>query len=282
VNIFQGRNAVVTGAASGIGRATAVALSQQGCRVAASDVDETGLAETMRMLAGDRGQHHQARLDVADREAVEIYAEQIEDAFGSIHIVVNNAGVALIDTIEQMRYDDFEWLFQINFWGVVHGTKAFLPYLKRAGWGRIVNVASVFGLIAVPTQGAYNASKFAVRGFTEALQQELALADSSVQAHCVLPGGINTNIARRARVRDLNHVGGSPDEVARHFAKLARTSPERAAETILDGMRKNRPRILIGKDAKLIETAVRLLPIRYQQTVVNNFRRRRQKRAQTD
>lgn len=261
---FQDRVVAVTGAASGIGRALAVDLARRGASLALSDVDEVGLAETARLASGPRVTTR--RLDVADRAAVFAWADEVAREHGRVHVIINNAGVALSATLANTPIADFEWLMGINFWGVVHGTQAFLPHLLRAEEGHVVNLSSVFGLIAVPSQGAYNASKFAVRGFTEALRQELA--DTKVRVTCVHPGGVRTNIARRGRV--LEDERGQPltaEAAARDFEKVARTSPEDAAAEILAAMQAGAPRALVGLDAKIIDRMARLLPDSYDRVV---------------
>ena len=269
---LRGRVAVVTGAASGIGRALAVALAREGAELALSDVNEAGLAETRRLAEGLGARVTSERLDVADRAAVERHAARVIAEHGRANLVINNAGVGLGATISDMSYDDLAWLFGINFWGVVHGTKAFLPHLKQSGEGHVVNLSSVFGIIAVPGQGAYNAAKFAVRGFTECLRQELELEGAPVSATCVHPGGIKTNIARNARVIER---AGSPsrDEMNATFDRMARTTPEAAARKILRGVKKNARRVLIGPDAYTIDALQRLLPTSYQALLVRQARR---------
>ena len=194
---IRGKVAVITGAASGIGRATAVALAREGARVAAADVDRKGLAETARLIEEIGGTVSTYLLDVSSREAVSDFAQEIEAQFGGADIVINNAGVAQVASIAELAYEDFEWVMNIDFWGMVYGTKAFLPQLTKKGAGHIVNVSSIFGLFAVPTQAAYNSAKFAIRGFTEALRHEMK--GSGIQVSCVHPGGIKTNILRNAR-----------------------------------------------------------------------------------
>ena len=265
---FRNKVAVITGAASGIGRALALRLADEGARLAISDVNEVGLAETVA-LATRRGatEIHQAELDVADKKAFFAYADDVIEHFGEVHLVINNAGVALGATIKEMKLEDLEWLMGINFWGVVYGTKAFLPHLERAEWGHIVNISSVFGIIAVPTQGAYNAAKFAVRGFTEALRQELEIDGSAVSATSVHPGGIRTNIARNARQTESGLMGRTADQAADQFDKVARTTADEAARVILEGVRKNKRRVLIGADAHIIDAAQRTFPTLYQRVL---------------
>lgn len=270
---LRGKVAVVTGAASGIGRALAHELAAAGCELAISDVDEAGLAQTRAAVEGRGTRVTSARLDVADRAAVHAYADAVAAEHGRVNVVVNNAGVALSSLIEQMRYEDFDWLMGINFWGVVHGTKAFLPHLRRAGDGHVVNVSSVFGIIGVPTQAAYNAAKFAVRGFTEALREELELDPCGVSCTCVHPGGIRTAIVRNQRVGELGMATRPQAEMVSEFDRLARTSPESAARAIVAGIRANKRRVLIGPDAHVIDVVQRLLPTTYQRLVAGTMRR---------
>jgi NAD(P)-dependent dehydrogenase (short-subunit alcohol dehydrogenase family) len=257
---FNGRVAVITGAGSGIGRALALELAGRGARLALSDVNAVAVADTAASCEKLGVQSKGYVLDVADREAVHAHAAEVVADFDKVNLVVNNAGVAVMATVEEMTYEDFDWIMGINFWGVIHGTKAFLPHLIASGEGHLVNVSSVFGLVGVPTQSAYNATKFAVRGFTEALRQEMLIEKRPVGVSCVHPGGIRTNIARDAR-----SAGDIPDEKkASDFAKIARTSPEDAAKTILRGVERNRARILIGADAHVIDAAPRVLGSSYQ------------------
>lgn len=256
---FQDKVAVITGAGSGIGRALACELAGRGARLALSDVNSVAVADTAASCEKLGVQAEGYVLDVADRAAVQAHAEEVVSEFGTVNLVVNNAGVALMASVEDMSYQDFDWIVGINFWGVVHGTKAFLPHLIASGDGHLVNISSVFGLVGVPTQSAYNATKFAVRGFTESLRQEMVLEKRPVGVSCVHPGGIRTNIARDAR-----GGGRTAEEKAREFARVARTSPEDAAKTIVRGVERNRARILIGPDAHLIDAAPRLLGSGYQ------------------
>ncbi|MBS64027.1 SDR family NAD(P)-dependent oxidoreductase [Salinisphaera sp.] len=251
---------VITGAGSGIGRSLATACAQRGARLALCDVNTTGLEETRREC-GDAAVLT-ASVDVSDRAAVEAFRDEVIAEYQQVDLVVNNAGVAHSQTIEDATYEDFEWIMGINFWGVVHGTKAFLPALKKNSGSALVNVSSVFGLISLPTQGTYNATKFAVRGFTEALRHETA--DSGLHVMCVHPGGIKTGIAHSARF----YVGpdGSDDQekAAGDFVnKLARTTPDQAARKILDDLAKRKGRCLIGIDAQIISAISRLMPVNY-------------------
>ena len=272
---FADKVAAITGASSGIGRALAVELAKEKCHLALSDVNETGLAETAALARAHGVNVTTARVDVAKRAEVEAWAEEVVRSHGKVNLVFNNAGVALGATIEGVRYEDFEWIIGINFWGVVYGTKAFLPHLKASGEGHVVNLSSVFGLIAMPTQGTYNAAKFAVRGMTEALREELALSGAPFSATCVHPGGIKTNIARAARIDPSagNLTGVDIEASQRNFDKIAATTPEAAAKTILRGVRRNARRVLIGRDAYAIDFVQRLLPTGYQ-FLVEKFGRR--------
>jgi NADP-dependent 3-hydroxy acid dehydrogenase YdfG len=260
---FGGRVAVITGAGSGIGRALALDLAGRGARLAVSDVDPARIAETAALCEKAGAEARSYVLDVADRAAVLAHAEQVAGEFGQVNLVVNNAGVALTITVEEMRWEELDWLMGVNMWGVLHGTKAFLPHLIASGDGHLVNISSVFGFIGVPTQSAYNAAKFAVRGFTEALRQEMLMDRRRVGVSCVHPGGIRTNIARDSRGLE----GADADRAARLFDKIARTSPETAANTILRGVERNRPRILIGPDSYVIDALPRLFGAGYQRLV---------------
>ncbi|HEX3336382.1 MAG TPA: SDR family NAD(P)-dependent oxidoreductase [Jatrophihabitans sp.] len=260
----KGKVAVVTGAGSGIGRALACELARRGAKVAISDVDATGLAETGRQLRVIGAEVHETRLDVTDRTAVLTYADEVAAVYGAVNIVINNAGIAFTGDIEKMSFEHIERVMDVDFWGVVNGTKAFLPHLIASGDGHVVNISSLFGLLAVPGQGAYNAAKFAVRGFTEALRQEMLANGQPVQVTCVHPGGIKTAIARNGGTVD----GLDANALAEFFdTKLAKTSPEAAARTILRGVASNRPRVLVGLDAKVLDLVVRALGSRYQRVL---------------
>src|SRR5580658_8450522 len=241
---FKGRVAAITGAGSGIGRALANDLARRGAHLALSDIDDAGLAETVSQCEGFGVKITSQHIDVADRAAVYAWADVVVADHGEVNLVVNNAGVALAATVESMSYEDFEWLMDINFWGVVYGTKAFLPYLKASGEGHIVNLSSVFGLISVPSQSAYNAAKFAVRGFTDTLRMELEIERAPVSVTTVHPGGIKTNIVHNARMDPSAALAaGDPEEARRHFDRVAITSPEKAARQILAAVRQNRRRV---------------------------------------
>jgi len=261
---FRGRVAVVTGAASGIGRALAVQLAEEGALLALSDVDTMGLAETVRLAEARGARVHHQHLDVSDRDAVVAYAATVADHYGAVHLVVNNAGIALTGDVVDLDFKDVERIVDVDFWGVAHGTMAFLPHLVDSGEGTLVNISSLFGLIALPGQSAYNAAKFAVRGFTEALRQEMLLSRRPVTVTCVHPGGIRTGIARNATA-----VGGHDAAALSELfdKRLARTSPEKAAKVILAGARKGRARVLVGADAKALDVLQRLTGSGYQRIV---------------
>ena len=258
---FAGKVAVVTGAGSGIGQALAIELARSGARVAISDVNTESLAATEERLKSIGAQVKADRLDVTEREAFELYADAVKEHFGKVNQIYNNAGIAFAGDIEVSPFKDIEKVMDVDFWGVVNGTKVFLPHLVESGDGHVINISSVFGLFSVPGQAAYNAAKFAVRGFTEALRQEMMAAGHPVKVTTVHPGGIKTNIARNmTTVEAVNK-----HELAKTFDnKLASTSPEKAARVILDGVRKNRARVLVGPDAKALDLIVRITGSGYQ------------------
>lgn len=258
---ISGKVAVITGAGSGIGRALTYDLARRGASVAISDIDEAGLGETARHARVIGARVHEQRLDVADRAAVLAYADTVVTEFGTVNIVINNAGIAFSGDVEQMSFEQIERVMDVDFWGVVNGTKAFLPHLIASGDGHIVNISSLFGLLSMPSQSAYNAAKFAVRGFTEALRQEMIIAGHPVEVTCVHPGGIKTAIARNGGAVE----GKDAAQLAEFFdTKLARTSPESAAHSILRAVVNNRPRVLVGLDAKALDLLIRLVGPRYQ------------------
>ncbi len=272
---FRGRVAAVTGAGSGIGRALAVELSRRGAHLALSDVNAEGLAETVGSCEGHGVKVTSSLVDVADRDAVTAWAQSVVDEHGKVNLIFNNAGVALGASVESMSYEDIDWLMGINFWGVVNGTKAFLPHLLKSGEGHVVNLSSVFGLVSIPTQSAYNAAKFAVRGFTDALRIELDVADCGVSATTIHPGGIKTNIARNARFNPESAPPGTTSKsIGEEFERIAMSSPQKAARQILAAVQKDRRRALIGPDAKVIDLISRLPAGFYQLLLVKGARRR--------
>ncbi|MBW0014919.1 SDR family oxidoreductase [Mycobacterium sp.] len=259
---FAGKVAAVTGAGSGIGQALAIELARSGAKVAISDVDTEGLAQTEEQLTAIGAQFKADRLDVTEREAFLAYADAVNEHFGKVNQIYNNAGIAFTGDVEISQFKDIERVMDVDFWGVVNGTKAFLPHVIASGDGHIVNISSVFGLFSVPGQAAYNSAKFAVRGFTEALRQEMVLARHPVAVTTVHPGGIKTAIARNATAAE----GLDRDEMAKLFDKrLARTSPQRAAQVILEAVRKKKARVLVGTDAKILDAMVRVAGPYYQQ-----------------
>jgi NAD(P)-dependent dehydrogenase (short-subunit alcohol dehydrogenase family) len=270
VTDVKGKVAVVTGAGSGIGRALACELARRGASVAVSDVDEVGLAETARQVRVIGARVHEQRLDVTDRAAVLAYADDVAAEFGRVNLIFNNAGIAFTGDIADMSFEQIERVVDVDFWGVVNGTKAFLPHLIASGDGHVINVSSLFGILAVPGQGAYNAAKFAVRGFTEALRQEMIAAGHPVNVTCVHPGGIKTAIARNAGA-----VAGHDQAALASFfdSKLAKTSADAAAKSILRSVGMNAPRALVGLDAKVIDVLVRLVGARYQRLLAIGARK---------
>ena len=256
---IEGRTAVITGAGGGIGRAIAMSLARRGCHLALADIDETGLAKTAK-LTKEHVRVSAHRVDVADRGAVAEFPDIVLAEHGGVDVLINNAGVAAGGTFDQVSEEDFEWLFEINFWGVVRMTRAFLPLLRISGDSCVVNLSSLYGLIAPPEQTPYAASKFAVRGFSEALRHELE--GSGVSVTVVHPGGVNTSIAEKARIP----AGFSEEELERRrerYRKLLRMPPEIAGETIVRGIERRQGRILIGTDAKVISLIARVLPGSY-------------------
>ncbi|MCB0928081.1 MAG: SDR family NAD(P)-dependent oxidoreductase [Mycolicibacterium insubricum] len=261
---FAGKVVVITGAGSGIGRALALELARSGAKLAISDLDTEGLAETERLVHQIGAPVKADRLNVTEREAFLLYADEVKAHYGVVHQIYNNAGIAYNGDVEDTTFKDLERVMDVDFWGVVNGTKAFLPYLIESGDGHVVNVSSLFGIFSVPGQAAYNAAKFAVRGFTEALRQEMLLHKRPVAVTCVHPGGIKTGIARNA-----THAEGidaqSHAETMEVFEKRAlRMSPDRAAEIILTAVQKKQARVLVGADAKLLDIIVRITGSGYQ------------------
>jgi len=254
---------VITGAASGIGRALAVDVARRGALVAISDIDEAGLAETVDLVkvAGAR-EVHAERLDVADRAGFAAYATAVVEQLGRVNVMINNAGVALAGDVEDLDYADMDWIIGVDFWGVVHGTKEFLPHLVASGDGHLVTLSSLFGLVSVPGQSMYNAAKYAVRGFSEALREELLMAGHPVGVTVVHPGGIRTAIVRNARTSARE----DHDRIARHFdERLAKMDAEQAARLIVaKGIIGGKARLLVGRDAHALHHFARLTGSRYQ------------------
>lgn len=261
---FEGSAAAITGAASGIGRALALALSARGCDVALADLDQVGLETVAKEITAARARRVTIqRLDVADPKQIEDFSAAATAAFPALNLLFNNAGVALLGQFDEFDLSQMEWLMDINFWGVVRGTRAFMPHLASRPRAHIVNISSIFGIIAPAGQSAYSASKFAVRGFSESLRHELAMNKSTVRLSVVHPGGVKTNIARRARSGANLRESVSMSQLGDRFDRLARTTAESAAQRIIRGVEHNEPRILIGSDAKYLDILQRLRPASY-------------------
>jgi NAD(P)-dependent dehydrogenase (short-subunit alcohol dehydrogenase family) len=269
---YAAKTAVITGAGSGIGRALALDLAGRGAKLAISDINLGNVEETARLCEKAGATVRAYELDVADRAAFLAHATEVVGEFETVNLVVNNAGVALLANVLDMSWEDLDWLMGVNFWGVVHGTKAFLPHLIASGEGHLVNISSVFGLVGVPSQSAYNAAKFAVRGFTEALRQEMLIAGHPVGISCVHPGGIRTNIARDARTA-LPETEAERAEQNERFLKAARTTPEQAAKIILRGVDRKKGRILVGPDAYMFDAVPRLMGASYQRMAASAIKR---------
>ncbi|MBN9116051.1 MAG: SDR family oxidoreductase [Pandoraea sp.] len=281
---FTDKVAAITGAGSGMGRSLALELARRGAHLALSDIDEAGVTDTAIACRAFGVRVTSQRLDVADREAVFDWAREAAAAHGKVNLIFNNAGVSLSVPVATARHEDFTWLMDINFWGVVHGTQAFLPYLSASGDGHVVNTSSLFGLIAMPTQSAYNASKFAVRGFTEALRMELDLANAPVSCTCVHPGGVATKIVQASRIDDsIAALTGVDALTHRQRANqlIDVTSADDAARQMLAGVERNARRVLVGPDARRVDKLARLLGARYQGMVVWFYRRTAMSRRPT-
>ena len=263
------RVAVVTGASSGIGRATSLLLAQRGCRLAISDVDASGLEETRRLIEAQGGQVTTHIVDVSKRDQMQRFVDEVLAAHGGVNILVNNAGVSVGGTFVDQSLEDFEWLMSINFWGVIYGCKLFLPALLAAEEGHIVNISSVFGLVGVPMQSSYCASKFAVRGFSESLLAELG--GTRVGVTCVHPGGVATNIAAASKVVGNEATHERHAKIVRQFRKML--PPEKAAEKIVAGIERRSQRVLITRETYLLDFAKRVFPTGSSSLVQWGFRR---------
>tara|TARA_R110002073_G_scaffold336545_2_gene535076 strand:+ start:54149 stop:54958 length:810 start_codon:yes stop_codon:yes gene_type:complete len=259
---FKDKICVITGAASGIGLALATELNHRNARLILIDQNEEALNRATKDL---KNVVHLRALDIRDKAGIESLAEYVQSKHGGASLMINNAGVALAENVNEMTDEDFHWVMDINFWGMVNGSRAFLPQLQAQPDAALVNVSSLFGLIAVPTQSAYNASKFAIRGFTEALRQEVRSANVTV--HSVHPGGVKTNIARNARFHRGLDGKNDHGRFIELFEKIAMTTPEKAANIILKGVSRRKPRILVGPDAVLLDLIQRITPTHYTRIV---------------
>ena len=240
-------------------------IRDRGAHLAISDINQAGLDATLDLLKDSGVKVTSQILDVSKKEDVAAWAQKVQADHGKVNLIFNNAGMALGATVEGAAYEEYEWMMSINFWGVVYGTKEFLPLIKQAGEGCVINISSIFGITAQPSQSAYNAAKFAVRGFTESLRQELDIQGGNVTALCVHPGGIKTNIANNARQSDsLMSLGLDPKKGTEKFNKMLRKPPSEAASDILDAVKKNKRRILVGNDAKAMDALQRIMPTGYQ------------------
>ena len=257
---FQGKSVVITGAASGIGEALALALAQRGARLLLADIDPGGL-ERVANAARAHGATCQTQVTDTGSEAdIAALATTAIQQLGGTDILINNAGVALVSPVAKLQPTDAQWLMNINFWGVAHGCRLFLPQMQTRPKALLVNVSSIFAMVSMPTQSIYNASKAAVRAFSDSLREELR--DTPVGVLCVHPGGIKTNIANKARVTDSSMVAASDAAFRSHFDKAARTTPAQAADTIIRAIESGKTRVLIGADAKVLDWMFRLFPAR--------------------
>ncbi|MDI2029249.1 SDR family NAD(P)-dependent oxidoreductase [Saccharopolyspora sp. TS4A08] len=273
----RGKVAVVTGAGSGIGREVAFELARRGARLAVSDVDGSGLADTVQRLAALGVEAHSARLDVSDRQAVETYATSVAAHFGAVHQVYNNAGIAAGGAVADNDWETYDKVLGVNLFGVIHGSKAFLPHLIDSGDGHLVNVSSLNGIMGQPRSTAYCASKFGVRGFTESLRAEMLMAGHPVKVTVVHPGGVRTNIASAGLEEARRRGEVTPEDEARvrtYNEKLLKMPPQQAARIVVDGVEAGKERVLVGNDAKLVDLLVRLLP-RFYPALAAKFERRR-------
>lgn len=272
---LQDKVVVITGAASGIGKALAQHFAKAGSHLALNDFNEEGLLQTVKELQSiATGKVFSAPFDVSKVENFEKFAQQVSKTFGRVDIVINNAGVALGKvTIEEVSYKDFEWVMNINFWGMVYGTKTFLPLLKKQPEAAVINISSVFGLAGIGHQGAYCSSKFAIRGFTESLRMESLLDFPQVTIHTVHPGGIKTSIVKNSRWVEEDISEKEKEEMTKNFERMFITTPESAATTIIKGIQKKKSKIVIGRDGKQLDWIVRLFPTRYSKIILSQFKK---------
>jgi short-subunit dehydrogenase len=257
---IKGKSVVITGAASGIGEALAMHFASQGAHLLLADLDATGLDRVAAAARQAGAMFHTKTVDTGSEDAIFSLAAYAQDTLGGADIVINNAGVGLVAPVENMPTGDAQWLMNINFWGGVHGCRAFLPLLRKSPDALLVNISSIFAMVSVPTQSIYNASKAAVRAFSDSLREELL--DSSVDVLSVHPGGIKTNIANKSRIVDVSMIADTPQEMRDNFTRLARTTPAQAAAVIVRAIETRQTRVLIGADAKVMDWMFRLFPAR--------------------
>jgi len=258
MNQLNHKNAVITGAGGGIGRALACALADEGCRLAISDINPDALLKTEALLKEKQATVYAQVLDVADQKAMEAYPEKVVQHLGGVDILINNAGVAVVSTVEEHTIEDYQWLMGINFWGMVYGCKFFLPHLKKDSRTFIVNISSIFGLVAMPHLSSYSAAKFAVSGFSDALAHELE--KTRIRVMTVYPGGVKTGMARNARFRSTP-AGKSHEQFSRVFETFSMSTPESTARAIVRGLKKGKRRARIGPDAVMGDILKRILPV---------------------
>jgi len=270
---MNGKVAAITGAGSGIGRELAAGLARRGAHLSLTDIDAEGLADTVALCEGRGVKVTSRRLDVADRDAIYEWASAVPEEHGQVNLLFNNAGVALVADVATMSDEDMHWLVDINLWGVVNGCRAFLPHLEASGEGHIVNLSSVFGLLSIPSQSAYNIAKFGVRGFSDALRMELEISKSCVSVTTVHPGGVKTNIARSARQDPSTSTPTRKgQDIGEAFDRIARTTADSAAAQILAGVERNRRRVVVGADGKALDLISRLPAGLYQRVLVQGAR----------
>lgn len=270
---FTDKVAAITGAGSGMGQQLAVELAKAGCHVALCDIKQAGLDETIELLKSYRVKVTATVVNIGKEDQVYAWAQSVKKDHGKVNLIFNNAGIGMANSVEDHTIDEYERMMAVNFWGVIYGTKAFLPYLKETADGHVVNTSSVFGLISCPTQSAYNASKFAVRGFTESLRQELDIMRCGVSATCVHPGGVRTNISQTAELsQNVANLGVDPQQSKELFEKIMRMPANKAAKIILNGVKANKRKVLIGPEAYMIDWGQRLLSTGYQRLMVLGIR----------
>lgn len=256
------KNVVITGAGGGIGRSLALHFANEGCNLAISDIDQESLNRTETLLQKTGVKIFSQILDVSDRGCMEQYPEKVVSEMGGVDIVVNNAGVVVVSTVEEHSVDDYEWLMGINFWGVLYGSKFFIPYLRRAEEACIINISSIFGMVSMPNLSSYNAAKFAVRGFSESLQHELH--GSGIRVMGVYPGGVKTDFAKKARFKSTpGRSKKTHQEFSNIFEKYSMSTPDSTSRAVLKGLKKRKKRVLVGPDAKSGELLSRLMPVRH-------------------